>query len=213
MRYSLRPLFTCPPNSAEELFQKIKHCISVFNPEWVKKIKPDSDKDIRYLEKLVMQTYGTPLPASYKMYLQEMGTADGGLFSEYLTYEMSRFYGRMACGAADEIEDLLDRSTKGQEIKESPSEPPYWHFALSQFSGEAGAFLLALQFLIKLSKGTATLLLIPATHSPVCYFTLHFHICFIVQPATAPNLIIRPSNILQSLIPQRHMNAIKLNFM
>ena len=140
MRYSLRPLFTCPPNSAEELFQKIKHCISVFNPEWVKKIKPDSDKDIRYLEKLVTQTYGTPLPASYKMYLQEMGAADGGLFSEYLTYEMSRFYGRMACGAADEIEDLLDRSTRGQEIKESPSEPPYWHFALSQFSGEGWGF-------------------------------------------------------------------------
>lgn len=140
MRYSLRPLFTCPPNSAEELFQNIKRCISVFDPEWGKKIKPDLDKDIQNLEELVMQTYGTPLPASYKMYLNKMGAADGGFFSECLTYEISRFYGQMARGAADWIENLLDRSPREQEIKELPSKPPYWHFALSQHSGEGWGF-------------------------------------------------------------------------
>lgn len=140
MRYSLRPLFTCPPNSAEELFQNIKRCISVFDPEWVKKIKPDLDKDIQHLEELVMQTYGTLLPTSYKMYLQKMGASDGGLLSEFLTYEMSEFYGNMAYGAADWIENLLDRSHREREIKESPSKPPYWHFAFSQFSGEGWGF-------------------------------------------------------------------------
>ena len=135
----MRPLFTCPPNSAEELFQNIKRCISVFNPEWVKKIKPDSDKDIRYLEKLVMQKYGTPLPASYKMYLQEMGAADGGLFSDALTYEISRFYGRMAYGAADWIEDRADKY-RDQVIQELPDIPQLWLFAQSQFSGEGWGF-------------------------------------------------------------------------
>ena len=140
MRYSFYPLFTCPPNSAEELFQNIKRCISVFDPEWIAELKPDSAKDIQHLEELVMQIYGTPLPASYKMYLQKMGAADGGLLSESLTYEMSTFYGNMAYGASDWIENLIDRSSREPELEESPSKLPFWHFAWSQFSGEGWGF-------------------------------------------------------------------------
>lgn len=111
----------------------------MFDPEWVTKLKPAPAKDILHLEELVMQRYGTPLPASYKMYLQKMGTADDGLFSDALTYEISRFYGCMAYGAADWIEDHAD-GYRNWALQTLPNIPQFWLFAQSQFSGEGWGF-------------------------------------------------------------------------
>lgn len=88
MRCDLRTLFTCPPRSEEELFRKVKRCVSVFEPERLKDLKPAPEEDIQALEQLLMERYGCSIPASYKLYLREMGQEDGGILSQRMDHQL-----------------------------------------------------------------------------------------------------------------------------
>ena len=81
MQCNLRTLFTRPPCSEAELFRKVKQCVSIFEPERLQNLKPAPEEDIQALEQMIMERYGCSIPASYKLYLQEMGQEDGGILS------------------------------------------------------------------------------------------------------------------------------------
>lgn len=136
MRYNFHRLFSCPPNSEAELFSNIKRCISITDPEWGKRLKPDLATDILHLEELVMQEYGMPLPPAYKMYLSQMGAMDGGLLSQSITYELASFYGHMAAGAVDYIKKTHEKYA----TEKVPDKRPMWYFAYSQFAGNGWGF-------------------------------------------------------------------------
>lgn len=85
LKYGFRSVFIDFPNANEELFHNLKHCISLFDPEWVQNLKPSSEDDIQKLEQMVQQDFGKKLPPCYKLYLQEMGTNDGELLLQHIT--------------------------------------------------------------------------------------------------------------------------------
>ena len=84
LKYRFRSVFVDCPDSNEEFFDNLKHCISIFDPEWVQNLKPSSEKSIKKLENMVERDFGKELPPSYKLYLQEMGADDGNLLLQYV---------------------------------------------------------------------------------------------------------------------------------
>lgn len=128
----LRSLFTIPPAAPEELFRNIKCCTSIFEPERLQNLKPAPEEDIQALEALVMEKYGRPIPLSFRQYLTEMGTEDGGILSRHMgeewrggqnglnTASLTKIYieykFRMGRGFEDVVQDR------------SPGCPPFWNF-------------------------------------------------------------------------------------
>ncbi len=84
LKYRFRSVFLDFPDSYEELFCNLKHCISLFDPEWVQNLKPSSEENIQKLEQMVEQDFGKQLPEVYRLYLQEMGANDGALLLQYI---------------------------------------------------------------------------------------------------------------------------------
>ncbi len=85
LKYRFRSVFIDFPDSNKELFHNLKHCIFLFDPEWVQNLKPSSEKNIQKLEQMVEQDFGKKLPPCYKLYLQEMGANDGELLLQHIT--------------------------------------------------------------------------------------------------------------------------------
>lgn len=140
MKCNLRTLFTCPPRSEAELFQKVRQCISVFESERLQNLKPASEEDIQALEQFIMEKYGCCIPASYKLYLREMGQEDSGILSKRIGSEWESFkQGNMAC----EAKDLLMREGFWRYIeKMSPGHPPFWMFFYEALAEMGYGFLL-----------------------------------------------------------------------
>ncbi len=84
LKYRFRSVFIDFPDSNEELFHNLKHCISLFDPELVQQIKPSSEENIQKLEQMVERDFGKKLPPCYKLYLQEMGVNDGEFLVQYI---------------------------------------------------------------------------------------------------------------------------------
>lgn len=84
LNYHFRSIFLEEPESNEALFRSLKHCISLFDPEWVSQLRPSSEASIRRLAEMVERDFGKPLPPSYKLYLQEMGANGGELLLRYM---------------------------------------------------------------------------------------------------------------------------------
>ena len=84
LKYRFRSVFLDSPDSHEKLFCNLKHCISLFDPEWVQNLKPSSEENIQKLEQMVEQDFGKQLPEVYRLYLQEMGANDGALLLQYI---------------------------------------------------------------------------------------------------------------------------------
>ena len=107
MQCNLRTLFTRPPCSEAELFRKVKQCVSIFEPERLQNLKPAPEEDIQALEQMIMERYGCSIPASYKLYLQEMGQEDGGILSKRMDYRLEEWNGfkrgNMARGAKNHL--------------------------------------------------------------------------------------------------------------
>lgn len=112
LKYRFRSVFIDPPSTNEELFCNLKHCISLFDSEWVQQIKPSSTEKIQALEQMVEQDFGKKLPPCYKLYLQEMGADDGELLLQHIADLNYYLWGY-------EIEEFLRHFDKG-DMAESP---------------------------------------------------------------------------------------------
>lgn len=116
LKYNFRSLFMECPDSNEELFRSLKHCISLFDPEWVQQLKPSSAESIQGLEQMVEQEFGKALPPSYKLYLQEMGASDGELLLKYMVN--LNYYSKIDC-----FHTLKDRELLHFEIGDMAENP------------------------------------------------------------------------------------------
>ena len=143
MQCNLRTLFTRPPCSEAGLFRKVKQCVSIFEPERLQNLKPAPEEDIQALEQMIMERYGCSIPASYKLYLQEMGQEDGGILSKRMDNRLEEWngfkHGNMARGAKDH----LMRESFWQYLEEkSPGHPPFWMFFYAALAEMGYGFLL-----------------------------------------------------------------------
>ncbi|RKI70659.1 SMI1/KNR4 family protein [bacterium 1xD42-67] len=143
MRCDLRTLFTCPPRSEEELFRKVKRCVSVFEPERLKDLKPAPEEDIQALEQLLMERYGCSIPASYKLYLREMGQEDGGILSQRMDHQLEEWKGFRHGNMAKSAKDCLAQESLYRWVeKKSSGCPPFWMFFYAALSEMGYGFLL-----------------------------------------------------------------------
>lgn len=139
MQCNLRTLFTRPPCSEAELFRKVKQCVSIFEPERLQNLKPAPEEDIQALEQMIMERYGCSIPASYKLYLQEMGQEDGGILSSMFEGWNGFKHGNMACEAKD---FLMWEGLWRYIEEESPGHPPFLIFCCAALPDIGYGFLL-----------------------------------------------------------------------
>lgn len=143
MQINLRTLFTRLPSSEEELFRNIKRCISVFEPERLQNLKPAPEEDIQALEQLIMEKYECCIPASYKLYLREMGQEDGDILSKKMDHSLQEWGGFKQSNMARGAKDLLAREGFWKYIGEkNPGHPPFWMFFYAALAEMGYGFLL-----------------------------------------------------------------------
>lgn len=140
MPYDFFRYLSVPPSSTKTVFSNIRRCISMLAPECLKRMKPSSEAEIQKLEWVVQTLYGTPLPPSFKMYLQQMGQNDDGLLSYMLEEYWDDFAdGDLARGTRQWIEPEQAERAKNS-TRERFDAPPYWLFYFGPISALGAGF-------------------------------------------------------------------------
>lgn len=143
LQYNFRSLFTTPPTSTEKLFDSIKSCISIFEPEVLDQLKPAPEKSVHQLEDVFEHAFGQQLPPSYKMYLQQMGGEDGGLLTDFIdsTFVKSDKSFWKIDDMALWTQTFWENFKIQDEIRaKTPELPPFWYFSYCRIDETGWAF-------------------------------------------------------------------------
>lgn len=99
-----------------DLFTRLSEYINAFDSTWMKKIKPASREQIaRLADVSQLKKWGKTFPEPYFVFLENMGTQDGGLLSETL-------------GGTADIEEIIDLYNDFQHSVPQIFEAPYLIF-------------------------------------------------------------------------------------
>jgi len=109
--------------NTDNLFQRLSDYISQFDKTWIERIKPASPESIELLINLSgIRKWNRSFPKSYQIYLEKMGTDDGGFLSS-------------ALGAYTDIGTIIEFYQEYSECKPEVFEFPFFLFFSLEMGG------------------------------------------------------------------------------